>query len=454
MLDSKFIRENPERLKEIIINKGTNKEKADVDKWLELDKRKMQLIQRIEEINKERNAIAKELSSGNLTEELKAKGRSLKEEEQKLRAEMEPVEKQAFEIASWFPNIPAPDVHVGKNDEENPEIFAWRPDTGEIPKEKLGKGYDAAQYMPEKLLHADKDFTPRHHQDILENLQLADFAQGAKVSGTRFVYLVGEIVKLQYAIQNYLLNYLYAKNFIPVIPPLMVREEALFGTSHFPEGRDQVYEIKQEYLEEQKPLFLVGSSEPSNFAYFMDKTVKEEELPFKMVAITPCFRSEVGSWGKDVRGLKRVHQFDKLEMDVVCTPDQSDALYKELMDINHWFLQSLKLPYHIVEKCTGDSGYAAAARQADPEVWLPGQKAFMEVMTDTNTTDFQARRLNIKYTTKDGDKRLCHTLNDTGAALGRILVAIIENYQQSDGSVKIPEVLVPYTGFDKIGPKK
>jgi seryl-tRNA synthetase len=450
MLDPKFIRENPTRLKEIIKNKGTNAKKADVDKWIALDKKRLQLTQRIEDVNRERNAIAKELSSGNITDELKTKGRALKEEEQKLKTELDPIEKEAFDIASWFPNIPHPDVRVGKDDNDNPEIYAWRPDTGEIPKEKLGVGYEASQFMPEKLLHADKDFTPRHHQEILENLNLADFAQGAKVSGTRFVYIIGDLVKIQYAIQNYVLNYLYAKNFIPIVPPLLVREEALFGTSHFPEGRDQVYEIKDEYLEEKKSLFLVGSSEPTNFALFMDKTVQEEELPFKMVAVTPCFRSEVGSWGKDVRGLKRVHQFDKLEMDVVCTPEQSNAIYEELMNVNHWLLQSLKLPYHIVEKCTGDSGYAAAARQADPEVWLPGQKAFMEVMTDTNTTDFQARRLNIKYTTKNGEKKLCHTVNDTGVAMGRMLVAIIENYQQSDGSIKVPEVLIPYTGFDTI----
>ncbi|MDQ3099362.1 MAG: serine--tRNA ligase [bacterium] len=453
MLDPKFIRENPDKLKEIIKNKRADASKANVDRWIELDKQRTILLQGIEETNRKRNEIAKKLSTGERTEEIKNEGKILKEKEQQLQGQILPIEREWNEIALWFPNIPLPEVTVGIDDMDNPEIFAWRPDTGEIPKEKLGKGYDAAKYMPENLLHADKEFTPRHHQDILEELNLADFTQGSKVSGTRFVYVVGDLVKLQFAIQNYILQHLYPKNFVPIIPPLLVKEPALIGTSHLPEGADQVYEIKSDYLEEKNSLFLVGSSEPSNFAFFMDKTVKEEELPYKMVAITPCFRSEVGSWGKDVRGLKRVHQFDKLEMDVVCTPEQSEAIYQELMDVNHWFLQSLKLPYHIVQKCTGDSGYAAAAMQADPEVWLPGQKAFMEVMTDTNATDFQSRRLNIKYIDKEGNKRYCHTVNDTGVALGRMLVAIIENYQQSDGSIKIPDVLIPYTGFSEIKKK-
>lgn len=451
MLDPKFIRENPEKLKEIIKNKGTNQEKANVDRWLELDKARAEIVSEIATTNQKRNEIAKELSSGNITEELKTEGRKLKEKEQELQGRLAPIETEWNEIASWFPNIPFENITIGNDDLDNPEIFAWRPDTGEIEKSKLGKGYDAAKYMPENLLHTEEDFEPKHHLDLLESLGMVDMAQGAKVAGTRFVYLMGDIVKLQFALQNYILQHLYSKGFTPIIPPLLVKEEILFGTSHFPEGRDQVYEIKTEYLEEEKSLFLVGSSEPSNFGFGMDKTFHEAELPLKMVAITPCFRSEVGSWGKDVRGLKRVHQFDKLEMDVICTENQSDEIYAELLDVNHWLLQTLKLPYHVVEKCTGDSGYAASARQADPEVWLPGQKTFMEVGTDTNTTDFQARRLNIKYVTPNGEKRLAHTVNDTGAAMGRMIIAIVENYQQKDGSIKIPEVLVPFMGKEFIG---
>ena len=449
MLDTNFIRNNPDRLKEIIKNKGTNTNKANVDKWLDLDNTKTNLLKEIEITNQRRNEIAKILSKGQADEVLKSEGKNLKEKIQKLNEDIQNVEKEWCEIMSWFPNIPFNNIKIGKDDTENPEIFAWRPDTGELSKDKLGQGYEAAKYMPNKLLFADKDFQPKHHLDLLNDLGLVDLPQAAKIAGTRFAYLRGDLVRLQKSLHNYLLDHLYGLGFEPINPPLLVKEKILFGTSHFPEGRDQVYEIKNDYLEESDSLFLVGSSEPSNFAYGMDKIFKFEDLPFKMVAITPSFRSEVGSWGKDVRGLKRVHQFDKLEMDVICTPDQSDKIYEELLQINHWLLQSLKLPYHIVEKCTGDSGYAASARQADPEVWLTGQQEFMEVGTDTNATDFQARRMNIQYIDENREKKLCHTVNDTGMS-DRMLIAIVDNYQQSDGSILIPEVLWKYMGKEKI----
>lgn len=450
MLDPKFIRENPDKLREIIKNKGTDPTKADVDKWLALDKIRVEITQEIEEINRRRNEIAKSLSTGDKDEKLINEGKALKEKEQELRERIVSIEEEWTQISLWFPNIPFDDIKVGKDDTENNEIYAWTPDDGELPKDKLGVNMDSGKYMPQNLIHTDEEFEPKHHIDILEALGLADMAQAAKISGTRFYYLIGDIVKLQRALHEYILKHLDEKGFTRVIPPLLVKEKALYGTSHFPEGRDQVYEVSTDYLEEKEPLFLVGSSEPSNFAFAMDKTFKKEELPLKMVAITPCFRSEVGSWGKDVRGLKRVHQFDKLEMDVVCTPDQSNDIYDELLEINKWLLKELKLPFHIVEKCTGDSGYNASARQADPEAWLPGQKTFMEVGTDTNATDFQARRMNIKFIDTDGQKKLAHTVNDTGIP-DRMIIAIVENYQQKDGSIKIPEVLVPLMGKEFIG---
>jgi seryl-tRNA synthetase len=222
----------------------------------------------------------------------------------------------------------------------------------------------------------------------------------------------------------------------------------LFGTSHFPEGRDQVYEIKTDNVEETLPLFLVGSSEPANFSYFMDRTVDLDEMPIKVFASTPCFRSEAGSWGKDVKGIKRVHQFDKIEMNAVCTEEQSAAVFAEFGEINEWLLQQLQLPYRIVDKCTGDAGYLATHRQRDVEVWMSGSREYMEVMTDTNTTDYQARRLNIRYRGEDDNVRFVHTVNDTGCAMGRMLIAIMDNYQQADGSVKVPEVLRAYMGRD------
>ena len=232
-----------------------------------------------------------------------------------------------------------------------------------------------------------------------------------------------------------------------------VKEKVLYGTSHFPEGRDQVYKIENTNVEDKQDLFLVGSSEPPLFAYGMDKIFNEKDLPYKMTAYTSCFRSEVGSWGKDVKGIKRVHQFDKLEIDVICKPNQADAIFEELLEINSWFLQELKLPYHQILKCSGDSGYAASYKQVDTEVWLPSQNEFIEVGTDTNAGNFQARRLNIKFEDEKGKKQLVNTVNDTGCPMGRMLISILDNYQKADGSVEVPQVLRSFVGKDIITPR-
>ena len=258
---------------------------------------------------------------------------------------------------------------------------------------------------------------------------------------------------MQYALQQLLADEMLRRGYEMMVPPLLVRERALHGTSHFPEGRDQVYAIQTDNVEEGTQLFLVGSSEPANFSYFMDRTLDEADLPARLFAFTACFRSEAGSWGKDVKGIKRLHQFDKLEMNAVCTPDQSEAMYQEFGQINEWLLQQLQLPYRMVDKCGGDAGYLASHRQRDGEVWMPGTGEFMEVMTDTNTTDYQARRMNIRYRPAGGGSLVfCHTVNDTGCAMGRMLIAIVENYQQADGSVKVPEVLRAVVGKERIHP--
>ncbi len=182
----------------------------------------------------------------------------------------------------------------------------------------------------------------------------------------------------------------------------------------------------------------------------MDRIIDKNKLPFKLFAYAPAFRSEAGSWGKDTKGIKRMHQFDKIEMNSICTPEQSEEIFNEFLSINEWLLQTLELPYQLAQKCTGDAGYLASAMQIDPEVWCPGQNSFMEVMTDTNATDYQARRLNIKYRDEDGNVKLVHTVNDTGVAMGRILISIIENYQQRDGSIKVPTALCELMGKEYI----
>ncbi|HEX2032937.1 MAG TPA: serine--tRNA ligase [Chloroflexota bacterium] len=446
MLELRDIRADPERLREVIRARRVDPAKADVDRWLALDARRRRLQGELDAINVQKKQLAglgrsdPDAARGQ-GQELRAKSRAIEGELAELTSEWQ-------SLLDWFPNWPHPDMPRGTSEADNVEECAWIPGQGYVGRSQLGKGAHTAPLMPQHPPHADEPgFRPLPHADLGPKLGI-DTLQAAKVSGSRFAYLIGDVARMQLAIHHLLTAKLLAEGFEPIVPPLLVRERSLYGTSHFPEGRDQVYEIKTDYVEEATPLFLVGSSEPANFSYFMDRTLREEELPVKLFAATPCFRSEAGSWGKDVKGIKRVHQFDKIELNAVCAPEQSESIYEAFRAINEWLLQTLELPYHIVDKCTGDAGYLASHRQRDAEVWLPGSREFMEVMTDTNTTDYQARRLNVRYRTSDGATRICHTVNDTGCAMGRMLLAIVENYQQHDGAVKVPAALRPLVGKD------
>lgn len=432
MLDIKFIRENRK-----LIQENTKNRKVDlsIEEIINLDDKRRELQLKVDNLRMDLNSSSKHKPSPADIIKLRETGHKISENEKKLKS----VQQQIFLKMSWVPNLSSPEMPIGKGEEDNVVIKVWLPESGYLEGPKLGKADNAAQYMP--LLENAK-----HHVEIGEALDLIDIKQSAITSGSRFAYLKGDAVRLQYALFNLLSQKLLQEGFIPIIPPLMVKEKVLFGTSHFPEGYSQVYKIDKTNMEDEKELFLIGSAEPALFAYYMDQTIKEKELPLRMFAYTPCFRSEVGSWGKDVRGIKRVHQFDKLEMNVIAHPSQSENVMEELLALNEWFLQSLKLPYRVINKCTGDCGYAATYKQYDVEVWLPGQQEFMEIMTDTNTTDYQARRLNIKYLNRNGQKELVHTVNDTGCAMGRMLIAIIDNYQQMDGSVRVPEILQDYLG--------
>jgi len=449
MIEAKEVRANPERMREAIALRGVNPEKADLDRWLALDDERRRLQAALDTCNAEKKKLA---SLGRTDPEAaRARGQELRQQGRELEERLATVSAEWQSILDWFPNWPHPSMPRGAGEADNVEEGAWVPGSGYVPAADLGRGTTSARAMPARPLHAaGADFRPVHYADLGEKLGI-DTGQGAKVAGSRFAYILGDVARLQWAIQQLLVGKLLAEGFQPIIPPLLVRERSLYGTSHFPEGRDQVYEIKTENVEDQQALFLVGSSEPSNFSYFMDRILPEAELPIKIFASTPCFRSEAGSWGKDVRGIKRVHQFDKIEMNAVCRPDQSEALYEEFRAINEWLLQTLELPYRIVDKCGRDAGYLAAHRQRDVEAWLAGIGEFMEVMTDTNTTDYQARRLNIRYRSTEGPLRFCHTVNDTGCALGRLLITIIDNYQQPDGSVLVPKALQATMGKERIG---
>ena len=451
MIDVRQIRANPEALRQAIAARRVDPQKADVDLWLELDETKRNLQTAGDALNSEKKQLARLGKSD--PEAARARGQELREKSRKLEQDLAAVNQRWQEILDWFPNWPHAEMPVGAGEEDNVERRVWLPGTGYLEEGKLGRGEHSAQFMPERPAHAEAEFKAQHHADLGPRLGL-ETAQASKVSGSRFAYIRGDMALMQYALHQLLVGELLRRGYELFVPPLLVREPSLYGTSHFPEGRDQIYAITREHVEDNVQLFLVGSSEPTNFSYFMDTTLKEAELPIKVFAATACFRSEAGSWGKDVKGINRVHQFDKIEMNAVCAPEQSEAVYEEFGQINEWLLQTLELPYRAIEHCTADAGYLASHRQQDMEVWLGGSGEYMEVMTDTNTTDYQARRLNIRYKGAQGGPKFCHTVNDTGCPMGRMLIAIIDNYQQEGGWVKVPQALQAAMGKDRVEPRR
>ncbi len=448
MLDIKFIREHPEEVKQNILNRRVDPQKADINKLLLLDGRKNKLMAEIDTIRSARNKLAQELKDPQKrTPEKTAEGKKIKEGIEVLEDEFAEVQKEWQEVMDWVPNMLAADVPIGTGENDNLEIKAWSPAMGYFKKEQLGLKDFSKREMP------THDFTGRDHVEIGKMLDIIDVEQSSVVSGSRFYYLKNEAALIQYGIFELLKNKLVKDGFTPMVVPLMVRARTLYGTSHFPGDADQVYRIENKYVEEGSDLYLVGSSEPPLFAYYMDKTLDYKDLPQKFFAVTSCFRSEVGSWGKDVRGIKRVHQFDKLEMDALTTPEGSPEMQEHLLHINEWMLQQLKLPYHVILMCSGDSGYFATYRKYDFEVWLPIQQVFVEMGSNTDAGDFQARRFNTKFTDSDGQKKFVHNVNDTGITGPRTIIAILENYQNPDGSVKVPEVLQDYVGKKVITPR-
>ena len=450
MIDVRQIRANPDALREAIHLRRVDPALADLDRFLQLDEDRRALQAEIDQLNTQKKELARLGKTD--PEAARQKGQELREKGRELEGRLGEMSGPWQEILDWFPNWPHPDMPKGESEADNVEEGAWVPGTGYLGADCLGTGDKSAGGMPKTPPHGQGEFVALEHAELSLTMGV-DTLQAGQVAGSRFAYLKGPVARLQYGLQQLLTNELLGRGYEMMVPPLLVRERSLYGTSHFPEGRDQVYAMQTDNVEDGTQLFLVGSSEPTNFSYFMDRTLTEEELPVKVFAYTTCFRSEAGSWGKDVKGIKRVHQFDKIEMNSVCAPEQSEAVYEEFGKINEWLLQTLELPYRVVDKCTGDAGYLASHRQRDLEVWMPATGAYMEVMTDTNTTDYQARRMNIRYKGKEGGPRFCHTVNDTGCAMGRMLIAIFENYQQADGSVAVPAALRQLAGLDAIEPR-
>jgi seryl-tRNA synthetase len=419
MLDIRLIRKNPEKVKEGIKKKGFD-EKL-IDEILKVDEGRREKIKEVEELRAKINKISKEIGKEKNEEkkkELLEESKEISEKLERLEEELKKKEEIFESLMAKLPNLPFDDVPVGKDETQNVVLR----EVGERPK---------------------FDFNPKDHLEIGERLDLIDVKRAAKTSGTRFGFLKNEAVLLEFAIINFTFNTLIKEGFIPVIPPVLIKEKPFWGMGYLDRGKEEVYYIPKDEL------YLVGTAEQIIGPMHMDEIFEEKELPKRYLGFSSCFRREAGSYGKDTRGIFRVHQFDKIEMFSFCKPEDSRKEHRFFLEMEEKLMQALKIPYRVVHICTGDLG-DPAAEKFDIEAWLPGQNRYRETHSTSNCTDFQARRLNIRYRTKSGKLEFVHTINGTAFAIGRILIAILENYQQKDGSVKIPEVLHPYLPFKEI----
>ncbi len=415
MLDIKLIRENPDFIKEACRKKQV---KVDIDKLLDIDKQRKEVLQEIEALRAERNSMAEAMSkqrTPELIEKAKAIKKSVSQKEEILKG----LENEYQQILYSIPNPPLPNVPDGKNESENVVLRK----VGTLPK--FG-------------------FKPKEHWQLGEDLGLIDTQRAAKTSGTRFGFVKKEAVLLEFALINFILDNLLEQGFIPIIPPVLLRPEMMKGMGYVERGKEEIYFLEKDNL------YLVGTSEQAIGAMHANESFREDELPRRYLGFSTCFRREAGSYGKDTKGIFRVHQFDKMEMFSFCHPGKSEEEHNFLLSIEEKLMQALGIPYRVIQMCSGDLGDSAAAKY-DIEAWFPGQGKYRETHSTSNCTDFQARRLNIRYKNKKTNKlEFVHTLNGTALSLGRPILAILENYQQKDGLVKIPKVLHKYLGFKKI----
>jgi len=416
MLDIKLIREKPEEIKVAIARKGA--EPALIDDLLDLDKRRRDFIAKIEQFQTDLNKRSKEIAQYHGQQKIDAINDASESSEKikQLKPELEKVEAGFREIALEIPNPPLSEVIDGESDKDNTVNRTW----GEKP---------------------NFDFKPLDNIELAEKLNLFNTERATKVAGSRFYYLTGDMVILEQALFRFALDFLVAEKFIPVIPPVLVNRRIMEGAGYIPGGEDEIYKT-------QDDLYLAGTSEQPLAGYHLDEIFSEKDLPLRYAGISTCFRREAGSHGKDVRGILRAHQFNKIEMFSFVKPEDSAKEHDYLVSLEEKLMQELKLPYQVINICAGDLG-APAAKKFDIEAWLPSEGKYRETHSASNCTDFQARRLNIRYKNSEGKIDFVHTLNGTAFA-ERPLLAIIENYQQKDGSVKVPEVLQKYTGFSEI----
>lgn len=416
MLDIKMIRQNTDEIKERLATRGVKAEK--IDALLEKDERRRELLVETEGLKQKRNEVSAEIANAkrnkqdatDAIKEMREVGAKIKS----LDEELEEVEATVKDMASRLPNLPNPTIPVGPDESANVEL------------RKVG--------TPREF-----DFEPKAHWDIGEDLGILDFDRGAKVSGARFVYYKGLGARLERAVYNFMLDEHAKEGYTEMLPPYIVNAQTMYGTGQFPKFKEDVYQVNGE------DMTLIPTAEVPLTNYYRDEVIPMEKLPVYFTALTPCFRSEAGSAGRDTRGLIRMHQFNKVEMVKFSKPENSyDELEKMTQNAGN-IMEKLGLPYHVITLSTGDMGFSAAMTH-DLEVWMPAQNKYREISSCSNCEDFQARRAHIQYRDENGKLNFVHTLNGSGLAVGRTVAAILENYQNEDGSVTVPEALRPYLG--------
>src|SRR3989339_515181 len=418
MLSLDFIRNNKEKVIEAAKNKNRQ---IDIEKILKLDDQRREIIQKIQLLREERNKLARQ---GKPHSAEASRGRQIKEELKKFEETLVNTLVKLDQLVSFVPNVPLDEVPIGKDETGNVEVKKW----GKIPK---------------------FDFELKSHLELGLSLDLFDLERGSKVSGFRGYFLKNQAAQLQFAILFYVFQKLVKKGYTPIIAPSIVKGFTLFGSGQFPWGEQEVYKLNDE------DAYLAGTAEVPVTSYFSGEILNEKDLPKKFVAFSPCFRREAGSYGKDVKGLYRVHEFWKVEQVIIAGSDieESKKLHDELQKNTEEIIEDLKIPYRRLLMCTGDMGEPQIFKY-DTEIWMPYRKGYGEIASNSIMGDFQTRRLKIKYRKKDGSTDYCFSLNDTAIPSPRILIAILENYQQKDGSIKVPEVLQSMVGFEKIPPRK
>lgn len=410
MLDIRYIRENADRVQESAKNKGYND--VSIARLLDTDEQRRQLQQQVDELRTQRNEIASQMNGGKPAPELIEQGRALKEELAKLESDLRDVETAFQAQMDAVPNITLDDVPLG-GESDSVEVKEW----------------------------GDKRQSAEDHLDFATGRDWLDFERGAKVAGTKFYYIKGDLMLLENAIYQYALNLLISKGFTPMTVPHMVSGRVARGSGFAPKSHKE----SNEYFIDGEDTMLIGTAEAPLTGFHADEIIDEKDLPLLYAGYSPCYRKEAGAAGKFSRGLFRVHQFNKLEMYIFCTPEQSVQMHEKILSIEEEIWQNLGVPYHVVNIAAGDLG-APAAKKYDIEYWSPVDNQYRELTSCSNCTDFQARNLNIRVRRSDGSLQVLHTLNGTAVSLARSLVAIIENYQTDDGKLRVPEVLRPYLG--------